>query len=150
MDTLTTLHNILAILRAQQVSYHVSHWQASGPLAFADHMLFDRLYSSMAGEIDTIGEKIVGAFGSQGIKAAQLATDITGWVARWADVQDPVARGLASEAVLQTAIKVAVDNGAASGMSLGLDNALRAIADAHETNIMLLRQRAVAPVVGVA
>ena len=150
MDTLTTLHNILAILRAQQMSYHVSHWQASGPLAYADHMLFSRLYESVAGEIDTIGEKIVGAFGSSGIKAAQLAVDIAKFVTMWSENPDPVTRGLASEAVLQTALRVAVDNGAESGMSLGLDNALRTIADAHETNIMLLRQRAVAPVVGVA
>lgn len=132
---------ILAILRAQYLSYQTSHWQARGPGGYGNHLLFQRLYEGVQEEIDTLGEKMVGYFGESAVDldvSLDLITDMAG---RWREAGDLFDRGLESESELQSALSIFRDTWPKSTpMPLGLDDWLAATANAHESNQYLLQQ----------
>lgn len=135
------LVHLLAYLRAMYLSYQTSHWQTKGPAYYGNHLLFQRLYESVQGEIDALAEKIVGYVGPAGVELSGQA-ELVATIARgFAAVPDHHRRGLAVEAGFQQHVKAAYDGIKASGMmTLGLDDWLMATASAHETNTYLLQQ----------
>jgi DNA-binding ferritin-like protein len=138
---LDRLGEVLAILRAQYISYQHSHWQVEGGLFYADHLLFQRLYESVQTQVDELAEKIIGYAGSGSLDAAKQAASIAVWVARWSSLGDHHARGVLSEEDLQRSIQAAYDDLKAIGaMTLGLDDWLMSTASAHESNAYLLQQ----------
>jgi DNA-binding ferritin-like protein len=145
------LCGILAILRAQEMSYQTSHWQASGLSYYGNHLLFQRLYESVGAEIDGIAEKMVGYLGSESVNLAPQAVKVATVAVGWAKIECPFHRGLASEKQLQAAIKAAYDGiKEAKAMTLGLDDFLMAMSNAHDTNAYLLQQVMAAPPARVA
>lgn len=131
-----------ALLRAIHWNLWTTHWQISGVPAYGDHLLFQRLYEAAEGEIDALAEKLVAMGGPEAVEPVQAATKMQEYLANWGAEQDPIARALQAEETLQASIKEVSDAGTASGqMSLGMGNFLAGVADAHETNIYLLKQR---------
>lgn len=140
------LCGLLAILRAQEMSYQTSHWQSSGMAYYGNHLLFQRLYESVGAEIDGIAEKMVGYLGSESVNLAPQAVKVAAVAFGWSKIDCPFHRGLASEEQLQAATKAAYDGIKELGaMTLGLDDFLMAMANAHETNSYLLQQVMAAP-----
>lgn len=140
------LCGLLAILRAQEMSYQTSHWQSSGMSYYGNHLLFQRLYESVGAEIDGIAEKMVGYLGAESVNLAPQAVKVATFAVGWAKIDCPFHRGLASEEQLQVATKAAYDSIKEVGaMTLGLDDFLMAMANAHETNAYLLQQVMAAP-----
>ena len=140
------LCGLLAILRAQEMSYQTSHWQSSGMSYYGNHLLFQRLYESVGAEIDGIAEKMVGYLGAESVNLAPQAVKVATFAVAWSKIDCPFHRGLASEEQLQTATKAAYDGIKEIGaMTLGLDDFLMAMANAHETNAYLLQQVMAAP-----
>lgn len=137
------LLDILAQLRAQQWDYWTSHWQMDGESFYGDHLLFERLYTEpLTTEIDALAERIVAQFGPEAVDARPSVVRTTGIVAASSVQADPFRRALRFEKGLQAAIRRAYDAGNASGeLTLGMDDFLMALANAHETNIYLLTQR---------
>jgi DNA-binding ferritin-like protein len=135
------LAHLLAYLRAMYLSYQTSHWQTKGPAYYGNHLLFQRLYESVQGEIDALAEKIVGYVGPAGVNLdgqVGLVNDIASGLAATVDHH---VRGLESEVAFQRHVKAAYDAIKAAGvMTLGLDDFLMATASAHETNQYLLQQ----------
>jgi DNA-binding ferritin-like protein len=145
------LCGILAILRAQEMSYQTSHWQASGLSYYGNHLLFQRLYESVGAEIDGVAEKMVGYLGSESVNLAPQVVRVASIAVRWAKIKCPFHRGLASEKQLQAAVKAAYDGiKEAKAMTLGLDDFLMAMSNAHDTNAYLLQQVTAAPPARVA
>lgn len=139
--TLGHLGSLLALLRAQYVAYQHSHWQSDGPAFYADHLLFQRLYESVAKQADELAEKMVGYFGSDGINPVGQAQAMAKWVAKWT-AAEPQTRGLLSERDCQETIQYIYDELKARGvLPLGLDDWLMSTASAHEENAYLLQQR---------
>lgn len=137
------LCHILGMLMAMRQNYHSSHWQVGGPNFYGDHLMFERLYESVEGDIDTLGEKIVAKYGSDQVDGSKLSQIQAHYVGDWSQEQDPVQRGLASEKMFQSTVKGVYDSLKQSGeLSLGLDDFLMTMADSHETNEYLLGQRA--------
>ena len=135
------LCNLLALLRAQSLSYQSSHWVVMGDSFYGDHLLFQRLYESVGDQIDQLAEKLVGYLGPQSVALAHQAPIIAQYSLRWAPIECNHRRGLQSERDCQDAIKLAYDGiKAAQAMTLGLDDWLMATANAHETNQYLLQQ----------
>jgi len=135
------LAHLLAYMRAMYLSYQTSHWQTKGPTYYGNHLLFQRLYESVQGEIDALAEKLVGYVGPAGVELAGQSELVTVIARGFASVPDHHRRGLEAEAKFQNHVKSAYDAIKACGMmTLGLDDWLMATASAHETNAYLLQQ----------
>ena len=136
------LLNLLALLRAQYLSYQTSHWQVSGGAFYGNHLLFERLYGSVEKQVDELAEKIGGYVGTEVLSPTIQARLVAEWVMSW-ELVDTChhKRGIASEEDVQAAIKLAYEAIKAEGsMTLGLDDWLMATASAHEENTYLLQQ----------
>jgi DNA-binding ferritin-like protein len=135
------LGGMLSLLRAQYLSYQTSHWQVVGKDFYESHLLFQRLYEAVQGEIDGTAEKLVGLVGSQALNLEVQIELVEEWCERWAGIPDHHARALRSERDAQVVFKNAYDEiKAAQAMTLGLDDFLMATASAHDTNAYLLQQ----------
>jgi len=143
------LQGLLAVLRAMQTSIHEGHWVVKGSNFYGDHLLLQRIYAGDDGspalqdEIDSLGERIVAYAGSSFVDSRVVTTKALQLIKVWqATSSDPIAQALHAEESLQLAIRAVYDALKGSGeLSLGLDDFLMAMADAHDTNIYLLRQR---------
>ena len=133
------LKEVLAILRAQSWHLQSLHWQVKGSDFYELHLLFERLYDSLGGEIDGLAEKLVGYFGSEAVDMNDSMTRAQKWLKEWKG--EPVASALAAEKHIQAVFRDAYDKLSKSNeLSLGLDDYLMATANAHETNLYLLGQ----------
>ena len=54
------LAGFLAVTEALQMLHHAHHWQTKGENFYGDHLLYQRLYETVQGEIDLVGEKLIG------------------------------------------------------------------------------------------
>ena len=142
------LCDVLGCLRAQYLSYQTSHWQVIGGSFYGNHLLFQRLYKSVEGQVDSLAEKLVGYLGREVVDLNRQAKHIAEYCRRWHGIDCHHQRGLQSEADLQQALKRAYDGiKQVNAMTLGLDDWIMATANAHEENEYLLQQ-ALTPVPG--
>ena len=137
---------LLALLWAQRFNYHFLHWTVSGTGYYGNHLLFQRLYESVVGDIDTLGEKMVGIFGENAVDPTNITAKFVTWLERWNDVggndaRGLLRRGLQSEEDMQQCCEDAYNVLKMTGeITLGMDDFLMAMANAHETNSYLLQQ----------
>ena len=135
------LLQILSILRAIHWSHWTSHWKSKGETSYQDHLLFERLYTGVSEEIDTLAEKIAGIYGPESLGELSLLSDSYRFLAGHPE-SDLYQHAIAIEEHLQKALRSAYDRLKESGeLSLGLDDYLMATASSHETNLYLLRQK---------
>lgn len=136
------LKNLLATLRAMAWSYQTSHWTANGESYYGDHLMFQRFYEALPAEIDGLGEKIVAYLGETAVDQMDQCTRAGQFLSSWAQIPCLFHRGLVSERQLQDLLMNTLDMMEEMGeLSMGLDDFLPALANAHETNIYLLQQR---------
>lgn len=135
------LSNVLAALRAQGISYQTTHWTAMGEAFYSEHLMFQRLYESVLGEIDTLAEKLVCFEDDDGVDMVEQTQKIHLLCKEWAKTDCPIKRGLESEIFIQKVLKDAYsDIKEADQMTLGLDDFLMATANSHEENMYLLKR----------
>ena len=144
-DALPTLQVLLALLRGAHWAHWTSHWQAKGDNSYGDHQLLDRIYTSLIEEIDTLAEKIVGYYGSAGVRPVEQAQLMANRILPRLEAKaedDPIMRAYIMEEALQKALSN-IYNALKDmkALSLGMDDYIMSIANAHETNLYLLRQR---------
>ena len=134
---------LLAYLRAAHWLHWTSHWQVKGPTSYGDHLLLERLYTSLTESIDTLAEKLVGEFGGDSVNAVEQSYFLIGFVNDIAKTENgPIDRAYHIEKGLQIILKRVYSKLKATGMmSLGLDDFIMALANAHDTNLYLLTQR---------
>lgn len=144
-DNLAILQMLLAVLRGAHFAHWTSHWQVKGSSFYGDHELMGRIYTSLIEEIDTLAEKIVGTYGVEAVNAveqAQLMANHLLPLAEAHSMNDPIRRALLIEEGLQVIFKNAYDMlKEQGGLTLGMDDFIMSMANAHETNLYLLRQR---------
>lgn len=129
----------LALLEAARKSHHTAHWITKGPNFYGDHLLFERLYTAIDGEIDAIGERLTQRGGEEAVDPVHTTELTMNYLEHWAKTQDIYERAQIVERTIQAGI-VSVRK-EMTPMSPGLDNLLVSIADAHETPLYLLGQR---------
>lgn len=138
---LVQLQWLLSCFRAQHWSYQESHWRASGPTYYGDHLLFERLYNSIGADMDTLAEKMVAMFGGSAVATLALAPKSMYWLEKWAKVSCLHERGMLSERCFLSCCRRTYDLlKAANALTLGMDDFLMATSSAHETNLYLLQQ----------
>lgn len=138
-----TLVQLLAIFRALHWAHWTAHWQVKGTAFYGDHGLFERLYGGLTGEIDGLAEKIVAYFGVEAVAPTANMAQAQSFLALYDQGESDVyKRALKMELHLQNALKRTYESIKNSNeMTLGLDDFLMAVSNAHETHIYLLRQR---------
>lgn len=132
---------LLAFLRGVHWSHWTAHWEVKGQPSYGDHLLMERLYNSVEEEIDTLAEKIVGEFGSEAVNQVDQAKYMLQSLMSFSE-KDPIKRSLLVEEMTQDFLKSVYNLlDSMNTMSLGLDDFIMSIANSHETNLYLLRQR---------
>lgn len=132
---------ILASLRALKWSYWNSHWMSKGQSYYGDHLLFERLYTEIDPQIDTMAEKIT-AYNPSILDSDLMIKAFDKMVNESKSQSNLVQRGLDMEAKLQHAIEYAYNHlKQGNNLSLGMDDFLMATANDRETVIYLLQQR---------
>lgn len=143
--TLSTLQVLLAILRGAHWAHWTSHWQVKGNPYYGDHLLLQRIYEGLIEEIDTLAEKIVGTYGAQAVAPvdqAQLMANTILPIAEAKAESDPIYRALLIEEALQVSFKNIYNSlKEMDVLTLGMDDFIMSMANAHETYLYLLRQR---------
>lgn len=141
MMKLDKLTHILSILRAAHWAHWTSHWQVQGEPFYGDHLMLSRMYEAIEEEIDTLAEKIVGEFGAQAVDPVEQM-HLAMQVLTEHENADPVVRSLSIEDYIQAELDVTYRQLKQGNMlSLGLDDFIMSIANAHETHLYLLRQK---------
>jgi DNA-binding ferritin-like protein len=138
------LGDLLALMRAQYLSYQTSHWQVLGDGFYGNHQLFQRLYEGVQGEVDVLAEKMVGSFGREVVNVMTSTARILPWVDKWSHIDCHHKRGLQSELDFQMLTKL-IHEALQGRMSLGMDDWLMSTASAHETHTYLLQQVLASP-----
>ncbi len=139
------------LLRGLQLLYQTTHWQTSGPNYYSDHLLFERLYNSMAEDIDLLGEKSVGMgterlvdyrHSLQNMQMFLDAADDMITVTNDNAGQKHVMRAVRAETAFIRAGESLMEMLEQKGMlSRGIENLLGGILDKHEGLLYLLKQR---------
>jgi hypothetical protein len=129
--------------------HHTHHWMSAGNPAYGDHLLFQRLYEAVQGEIDALGEKSVGLGSISNVDMYTLQVQSAKWTSMIvSDVAgSPVHGSLAQKSLTAELSFIKFSSSlaeklASQGMlTKGLDNMLSGFDDVHESHIYLLKQR---------
>ena len=135
------LADLLARLRALHWFHWTAHWQTEGGHFYGDHLLFERMYTGMVDEIDGLAEKIVAMHGESVVDPLPSMVRAARFVGAY-EGNSLIAKALWAEGDLQEALSetwAALE--ISGGRTLGLEDFLSAMANAHETNTYLLQQR---------
>ena len=150
VGSVAPLSSLLAVLRAGVFIHHTHHWQTRGGHYYADHLLFERLYTESEPFVDQVGERAVGSGNIalvDPIPQVQKMSQLVGLLAG-ADRSPEalVTSSLSTETLILSVIDEVRSLLEGSGaLSNGTDNLLQGIADAHEVFVYLLKQRAAQP-----
>jgi len=132
---------LLAKLRTLSMYYQTAHWQCKGSLFYQDHLLFERLYNVVNEEIDGVAERAVGI--TQDVSVVNL-NDSLKLMAEIA-IKLPM-ENKENVSYAQTALILEMDllkmlGSLEPNVTLGTKDLMGAIANSHESNCYLLRQR---------
>lgn len=145
--SLKTLHQLLSILRALHWAHWTFHWKMKGDTAYADHLLFQRLYEATEEEVDGLAEKLISYGGDETTSPVNLMEASLRFLNLHpspADgpVEETYRAALDMEKHLQRALSRTQEILDEEGeLTLGLDDFLAATASAHETALYLLGQK---------
>jgi DNA-binding ferritin-like protein len=139
----------VAMHRMMLLMYQHVHWVTKGTSYYADHLLFERLYNKIAGEIDTVAEKAIGLSSEKSvcpITMTKLSLDLMQNIFPKFDVMgephDLVEQMLNMEIVFLEQNEKFYDKlEEEDSLTLGLDDLLTSIHSSHEENVYLLKQR---------
>lgn len=137
---------ILGSLRALAILHQTHHWQAAGDSFFADHKLFEELYTASSDQIDPLAEKIVGLSGKA--ELVGFSKHVIGISSFLSEVKshgtsdDPARRSLDAEKMFVALVESVMKRLEVRGLlTRGLENLLGGLADEHEKFIYLLGRR---------
>ena len=124
------------------------HWTTKGEPYYGDHLLFERLYGKVVGEIDAVAEKAIGLGSTANVDIVlqhnQLCKLVQGY-GMTTTIPQPTElakRSYLAEMNFLKATAHLVEHLKECGLlTRGLDNLIAGIEDCHEGHIYLLKQR---------
>lgn len=143
----------LDFLRTLQFLHQQHHWQVSGNDSYGDHLLLQRLYETVALEIDKVGEKTVSMAGAGLVDSRHSLENMNKFLNALQEGSDisqdenlalsKIKKSLLAERSFLTAgEKLMTMLQSKNQLSRGIENLLGGILDMHETHVFLLSQRA--------
>ena len=141
-ESCNLLAELLGYLRSLHWLYNTLHWLAAGANGYQLHLLYERLYQGLGGEIDALAEKAVAYCGAGAVDPLHSLERTRFWVeAFWATGDRGPLVALTAEQKFQDVVaRVYADLKAAGQLPLGLDDFIMGLAERHETAIYLLGQ----------
>lgn len=139
---------LLVHLRWLGLVAQTHHWISSGDSFYGDHLMFDRIYSNIAEDIDTVAEKAVGMGTEHNVDinmhVAQLAC-LAGTYGSAQTIPNPnklASRTLIAEEAFMKCLDDCIARMDEEGtLTNGLENMLQGLRDRHEQNCYLLKRR---------
>lgn len=138
------LAGFLAVTEGLQMLHHSHHWQTKGANFYGDHLLYQRLYETILGEIDLIGEKLIGVSQDASltnyfkrVKAMEKFLEAV----THSDKPYVVVSHDAESAYIRLGGELMDQLEDAGLLTRGLEQMLGNILDKHEEHIYLLEQR---------
>lgn len=141
---------LLSWLRALQTVHQSNHWQSSADPFYGDHNLYERIYSAVTADIDRVAEKAVG-MGTADlvcpcIVSQQMNAILAAYYLTRPGIPQPNDLAVRSLHMERTFISVITEMAECLAtrrlLTKGVDNMLADLADRHEGNVYLLKQRA--------
>jgi DNA-binding ferritin-like protein len=140
---------VLSALRAQAMLLQTAHWSTRGETFYGDHLLFERLYGVVNGEVDMVAEKAVGVgsanFVNAPLQLKQMYKIMCMYDESVSTIPQPsdwARKCYTAEQHIIGLVDQAIESLKSSGcLTKGVDNMLVGILDAHENNCYLLKQR---------
>lgn len=142
---------LLVWVRALNLIHQENHWIAQGDPFYGDHLLFDRLYTSTNEEIDKVAEKAVGIADASAVELERQLVTVckivssfrNDYVAVIPNQTHLATRSLQAEMkFLEVVDELKSSLASKQRLTTGVDNMICDLADAHEGNVYLLKQRA--------
>lgn len=132
---------LMVRLRLLSLYYQTAHWTVKGSLFYQDHLLFERLYNTVAGEIDTVAERAIGMTSDRSIvRLPEILSQVTEESKKLRYEPRENVEFIQEAIELETAL-ISFLGEAAKEVSLGTNDLMASIASAHEDNLYLLTQR---------
>jgi DNA-binding ferritin-like protein len=133
---------LLGFLRALSMLHQSHHWQAYGSNSYQDHLLFERAYDSVTGEVDKLAEKAVGIGDKKLTNYFVQLKHMEKFLGTVNKQEDLVKQSYRAELLLlAVGADITLRIKEAGLMTEGLDDLLTAIFSTHETSAYLLGQR---------
>jgi len=130
-------------LEVEQLLFHAYHWRSKGQDYYGDHLLYQRLYTDRAVEIDRIGEVLMAVAGANAVSPVITLTGMYDLASSIEAISAPEARrgiALVEETLRRiNAANALLDN---TPYALSINNVLAGFADKHLEALYLLKQRA--------
>jgi hypothetical protein len=124
------------------------HWQSRGDSFYGDHLMFQRIYEGIDGQIDSVAEKAIGLGGLNNVDLVLQTTQkmklVAGYGAAMTIPQsgELARRSLAMEfTFLQVVDHLVTTMKERGALTRGLDNLIAGIEDVHEGFVYLLKNR---------
>jgi len=142
METKSIWKELLGKLRLLALYYQTAHWQSKNPVFYADHLLFDRLYNAVNEEIDGVAERAVGTTDVAAVNLVEHVQVLQDGAIKLPTECSENSQFFSASLMLEHELIEFLENAEATpGMSLGSRNLLADLADKHEANVYLLKQR---------
>ena len=146
-DTVGSFQKLLALLSLLQLTYRCSHWESKGTDSYARHLLFERLYDEVEGDIDDVAEKVIGIYGPSCDRDIFIAEELCNLMAKMVSYYTTGSGGYhlgksleLEQMVLKYLDRIYDEVKACGELTMGLDDFLMALYSKHEHNIYLLQQ----------
>lgn len=125
-----------------------NHWQSKGDSYYGDHLLFQRLYEAVNGEIDVVAEKAIGIGSNDNVNFVLISNNVNKLIVENNPMpsiprsDDLVRQSLEAEMNYIKVLSLMADSMTAKGTyTKGVDNMIAGIIDIHEGHVYLLKQR---------
>ena len=142
-NKISTLTDLLSLFMAVYLTHWSSHWKSSGSTSYGDHLLFERLYEAVSGEIDVLAEKLLSGIAGPDFSHSVMVSAASDYVTDWeTEFPDVVSRSAHAEEVLQNRLRMDFSwLESTNDLPLGLNDFLAAAANTHDTHCYLLNRR---------
>lgn len=135
---------LLAKVSTLLMYYETAHWQSKSSFFYQDHLLFERLYDSVEGEVDPIAEKAIGVTGDRSLvnpkkRLEFMSSTMSGLPT---ECEENIEFVIAALDLERSFVSYLDRLGKSSEISEGVRNLLAGMQDVHEGHIYLLQQRA--------
>ena len=142
---------LLSYLRGSAIIHQANHWQTNGATYYGDHLLFERIYGDIQGQIDSLAERSIGIGSARLVEPfsqARQIMDVVAYLKSGVQELTPDQRAMLS---LHTEVQflalfvlayTSLEN--KDVLSGGTDDLLQGIASKHEEFVYLLKQRSTA------
>lgn len=131
---------LLAYLRTLSLYYKTAHWQARGSIFYGDHLLFDRLYKAVDDEIDAVAEIGIKLTNVDVVSLSEHLTKVQEMVEKMPTENSSNIEYVKHASTLEIQFLDFLEEIGDSG-SVGFKNLIGGIAENHERNSYLLKQR---------